>query len=419
MFLKADISAQETIAPAIKWKIAAKLPAQNENKFALGLAGPVTGIHNDVLIVAGGANFPDGMPWKGGKKKYYHTVYAYQLKSGKLKLQHTSNDLPLSVAYAACVSTAQGIVYAGGENENGITDKVFLLQWDTKAKSFAAKELPSLPFAVTNAMATAIDNYVYVAGGEIAGLVSAQFLFLDLNNTAAGWQQLPALPKPVSNAVFVAQSNGDNATIYLIGGRKKNPGSTSDLSSSVFAFNVKTKSWEAKKSLSYALSAGTGIAYGKNYILLFGGDRGEAYNKTEKLIAAINAETDEMKKQQLVNEKNQLQENHPGFGKDVLLYNTETDEWTNLNQLPYDAPVTTTAMQWKDCVLLPSGEIKAGVRTPQILIGKINLGSPGAVHPLRQGRQVLVINEFSKGSDDECRTLTEASAVGLINRNSI
>lgn len=385
MFFKADISAQETIAPAIKWKIAAKLPVQNENKTALGLAGPVTGVHNNVLMVAGGANFPDAMPWKGGKKKYYNTVYVYQLKSGKLKLQHISNNLSSPVAYAACASTAQGIVYAGGENEKGITDKVFLLQWDKKIKLFTAKELPSLPFAVTNAMATAVDNYVYVAGGETASSVSAQFLFLDLNNTSAGWQPLPALPKPVSNAVFVAQSNNDGATIYLIGGRKKNSGSTSDLSSSVFAFNVKEKSWQERKSLPYALSAGTGIAYGKNDILLFSGDRGEAYNKTEKLIAAINAETGELKKQQLVNEKNKLQENHPGFSKDVLLFNTTSNEWTRLNPIPYDAPVTTTAMEWKNCVIIPSGEIKAGVRTPQILIGKINPRSLSFGHPVQRG----------------------------------
>ncbi len=378
MFLTADISAQETIAPCIKWEIAATLPAQHGDKVAFGVAGPVTGIHNKELIVAGGANFPDGLPWNGGKKKYYNTANVYQLKPRKLKWQHQSGNLPFSVAYAACTNTPQGIVYAGGESENGITDKVFLLQWAKKTKSLVAKELPSLPYAVTNAMATTVDNLVYVAGGETGSSVSSQFIFLDLNNLSAGWQQLPALPKPVSNAVFVAQSNDGGTIIYLMGGRKKNPGSTSDLSAAVFAFNTKEKSWHEKQALPYALSAGTGIAFGDNDILLFSGDRGETYNKTEKLIAAINAEINDVKKQQLIEEKNKLQENHPGFSRDVLLFNSKTNSWTNLNQITYDAPVTTTAMNWKGCVIIPSGEIRAGIRTPQILMGKICIGPPDA-----------------------------------------
>ena len=30
----------------------------------LGVAGPFVGIHNDVLILSGGANFPNGVPWE-------------------------------------------------------------------------------------------------------------------------------------------------------------------------------------------------------------------------------------------------------------------------------------------------------------------------------------------------------------------
>lgn len=50
------------------WHIAGVLPSNNQQKEGLGLAGPITGISGNRLLVAGGANFPDGMPWKGGKK---------------------------------------------------------------------------------------------------------------------------------------------------------------------------------------------------------------------------------------------------------------------------------------------------------------------------------------------------------------
>jgi N-acetylneuraminic acid mutarotase len=51
-----------------KWKIVAKLPVERGQQKALGFAGPVAGVHENVMIIAGGANFPDSMPWQNGRK---------------------------------------------------------------------------------------------------------------------------------------------------------------------------------------------------------------------------------------------------------------------------------------------------------------------------------------------------------------
>jgi N-acetylneuraminic acid mutarotase len=67
-----------------------------------------------------------------------------------------------------------------------------------------------------------------------------------------------------------------------------------------------------------------------------------------------------------------LQASHPGFSKEILLYNTIKDEWTANGIIPYETPVTTTAFLFGNEVLLPCGEIKAGVRTPSILAAKLN-----------------------------------------------
>lgn len=66
-----------------------------------------------------------------------------------------------------------------------------------------------------------------------------------------------------------------------------------------------------------------------------------------------------------------LQSSHPGFNHEVLLYNTLKNEWKNMDEIPYDSPVTTTSVKWKNYVFIPGGEIKAGVRTPQILEGEL------------------------------------------------
>lgn len=361
--------AQKKQIHSIKWTIAAEIPATNGQATALGLAGPVSGVHHDVLMVAGGANFPDSMPWLGGKKKYYDEVYVFKKENNHTELYPTTFKLPFPIAYAASCSTPQGVVYAGGENDHGISSKVILLQWDLTNENVIIKNLPDLPAAVTNAAATVYRNKLYVAGGETAVAATDHFYSLDLNKQSAGWKQLPAIPKPVSHTVLAVQSNGNNKSVYLIGGRKKNANGISDLYSSVYEFDLKKNLWKEKQPLPYPLSAGTGMATGDGYVWMFGGDKGTTFHKAETLIAAINAEKEDVKKQALIQQKNKLQAAHPGFSKEILCYNTITGKWAKAGSIPFDAPVTTVASLWGKDVIIPGGEIRAGVRTANILIG--------------------------------------------------
>jgi cyclically-permuted mutarotase family protein len=374
IFFMHDTTAQKTEVNSIEWKIAGALPATNGQVNVLGVAGPVAGVHNDVLLIGGGANFPDGMPWLGGKKKYHDDLFVLKKTKDSL-VNHKSFKLPFPIAYAATCSTPHGVVSVGGESEAGITDKVLLVQWNRETEDIVIKNLPNLPFAVTNASAVFHNNKIYVAGGERAAVVSSDFVILDLTDVGSGWRTLPSLPKPVSHAVMVVQSNGNQDCIYVIGGRKRNPGNKSVLYSSTLQFALRTNEWKEKSALPYALSAGTGMTRGFKHILLFGGDAGETFHKTEELIAAITKQTDAEKKKELNEEKIRVQSTHPGFCRQVLLYDTQKDQWQKLDCIPFDVPVTTTAIQWNGEVLIPSGEIKAGVRTPQILMGKSPLTS--------------------------------------------
>lgn len=367
MLFTAPIAAQKITGTSLKWEIAAQLPADSGQQHSIGFAGPVTGVHDNVLFIAGGANFPNAMPWQGGKKKYYNNVFVYTRKHHKIVPLKKSFTLPSTIAYPASCNTPGGVLYAGGENENGISNKVWLMQWDVKSQELLFKELPSLHLPVTNAAATLVGHTVYIAGGETAAGASSQFLALDLNNTAIGWKQLAEIPQQVSHTVLMASVKQGNNAIYLCGGRKKNSNGISDLYNNVFKYDITTNSWQEKEPLPYALSAGTGIMYNADNIILFGGDKGTVFNKTETLIAAISAEKDEVKKQELISKKNILQSEHPGFSNEVLLYNINTNTWEIIGTIPYATPVTTTAVKWKSCFVIPSGEIKAGVRSANIL----------------------------------------------------
>ena len=372
LFLISPISAQKT--NQLNWSVAAELPAKNNSEKHSGLAGAFIGVHHNVLLISGGANFPNAMPWDGGKKVYYEDIYVLEEKAqSKFSWINTGKfKLSQRIAYGASASTPNGIICVGGENENGILESVFLLQWDESLKKITTKNLPDLPLPLTNACAAVNGSIVYVAGGETSAGVSDQFFSFDLIKTDAGWKKMPVIPKPVSHAVMIIQSDGGHSSVYLIGGRKKNANGISDIYSSVYAFDLKKNEWEEKKSLPYALSAGTSIASGTNTILLFGGDKGDTFLQTEMLIAATNAERDELKKQELTRQKNKLQKSHPGFATEVLAYNTIKDEWKLVGKIPIVTPVTTTAVKWQNRVFIPSGEIKAGVRTPQILMGMYN-----------------------------------------------
>lgn len=371
MLFTDSVLAQKKQNIVMQWNMATELPAENGVQHSLGFAGPVTGTINKVLIVAGGANFPDAMPWDGGKKKYYSEGYVYNRKQGQLVLIEKGFTLPATVAYAASCTTPKGIFYAGGENENGISDQVWLMQWSDNEQQIIFTQLPSLPLPVTNASATVIGHTVYLAGGETPSAAVAQFICLDLDNSEKGWKQLASVPHAVSHTILISSSGKKSDAIYLSGGRKKNTSGISDFYADVFKYDVAKNSWEVKASLPYSLSAGTGVLYKKKCIIIFGGDKGVVFHQTELLIAAINNEKDESKKQELILQKNKLQLTHPGFSNEVLLYNTKTNDWQPIGTIPFATPVTTTAVKWKNEFIIPSGEIKAGVRSPKILSVKI------------------------------------------------
>ncbi|OKL40540.1 sodium transporter [Pontibacter flavimaris] len=342
-----------------------------------GLAGPLGGVHNNALLLGGGANFPDGLPWEGGKKKYGQDIFVLlKDEQGKYSWHDKTFQLPQPLAYSANVTTAQGVVSIGGENEQGIQNTVLLLQWNPATKEVKVEQLPELPLPLTNAAAAVIDNQVYVAGGETKGKASNGFYRLDLSALTKGWEKLPELPKALSHAVAVVQSNGEYPALYLIGGRARTNSGVSELYGSTFRYDPKKNNWKQLSNITdgkgneTALSAATGVVSGANYILIFGGDKGDIFTQIEQHNAAIARTTDEAEKQKLEAGRLALQTRHEGFSKDIYLYNTVTDTWTKSGTLPY-APVTTFATRWDNDILIPSGEIRPGVRTAEILKGSL------------------------------------------------
>lgn len=357
---------QTTKDDRLDWSVAFSLPADKEGKTHLGFAGPIVGVHNEVLLIGGGANFPGGMPWQGYKKEYGHTLYAYgHDDDGQAELLGVW-PLPDTSAYGANCHTPQGVVVAGGENESGLLADVLLIAWDTETKEPTFRSLPDLPEALTNASLALLGHTLYLAGGEKQDAVSNELLALDLSQPETGWQLQATLPYPVSHACLVAQANG----LYLMGGRKRNPGDVSDFYDSVWRYRPAIEEWTARAPLPEARSAATAVALGDGEILFIGGDDGGTFLQVEAAIAAISNETDSARRSALDAQKTALLEGHPGFDGSVWQYYIDDDTWQRRDEITLAAPVTTTATWWQGSLYLPSGEIRAGVRSPDVLVGK-------------------------------------------------
>ena len=360
----------------VNWSTAAQVQ-NNDGSLSLGFAGVINGISNDVLIVTGGANFPDKMPWEGGKKEYSKTIHVLQKCNDQFTwIKNVKSELPEAIAYSGSTSTKLGVVYVGGENENGLSNKSYLLKWNADTKQVEIKSLPDFPLAIANIALTHIDTVVYAVGGDEAGQSSDFFASLDLNDANAKWILLPKLPIALANSVVIAQKGKGGTNIYVVGGRTKTASGISDLHNTTLVFNLQKQKWETAATISDGknttnFSAGTGVAFGSHSILILGGDNGVIFHQIETFLSQIAQAESPEKKTDLITQKNKLVTNHPGFYNGILLYNTLTDQWSKIGELPFLPHVTTPAVVWNKKIILSNGEIKPGIRTPNVMLGTI------------------------------------------------
>ena len=376
MLHTSDSTAQKPVL-AISWKKIAVIPSSDSNT-SLGFAGAINGVSDNVFIVAGGSNFPNGKPWEGGKKAYSDKIFVLEKKGDEfIWNKKVASILPEPIAYCGSISTPLGIVYVGGENEKGNSNKCFLLKWNGQKNQVDIRSLPELPLSLTNVAVTNISNVVYAAGGDEATRSSSSFFSLDLKDKNAVWKMLPNLPIALANTTAIAQDGKSGKEIFIIGGRTKTSSGISDLHNTTFAFDTQKQQWKKCADISDGihttnLSAASGVPLGENEILITGGDNGKTFHKIETLISKITMAKTPEEKVKLTQEKNNLSIHHKGFDKSLLLYNTYKDVWTKIGELPFLTHVTTTDVKWGSEIVISNGEIKPGVRTPDVMIGKVS-----------------------------------------------
>jgi len=387
----------------LKWNQLPPLPDST-----IGFAGAFSGVAGGAMLVAGGANFPQGLPWEtkadgsAPPKIYYRDIWVLPAKDASWKKAEAA--LPAAAAYGVSLPAPGGLLCIGGERKTYTQDgavtlelsrDVYLLCYDAVSGKVSVKDkwlaagdapsevlpLPALPLPLT-AMAGAIANdVVYIAGGDSGKGATRSFFSLDLkqrkNAEAFKWKSLPAWPGPPrTHCLAAVQHDGNEACFYVFSGRQMNP---LKLHTDAYKFTPATGQWKRLQPVTAGghqrcVMAGTCIADGAGKILLIGGDYGGIFLRLADTIpAAVKAaETrgDHAAVQKLEAEKKKLQASHPGFQSQITAFDTRSEQYSAAGVFPVGSHVTTNAFRWQGGIVIPTGEIRPGVRTRKVWQGR-------------------------------------------------
>lgn len=356
------------------WKKVATLPNHSENGESKGYAGMFAGIHQEVIILAGGANFPNQPPWKGGEKQWSSDITVLKKTGDEYQwLSSGEHKLPKPLAYGSAVSTNTGVVLIGGDNENGEQKNVYRLNWNPNTKKVAIEELTNLPWALSNTSAVVLEEVIYVIGSHESN-PEGIFLSMDLKSSNPQWKSLPTWPGPArTNAGFAIQTDGESEKLYLFGGRKKEKDGISEVYSDSYSFDPIRQTWKKLAPIQMndgkevPLSAFSIYSIGSGHILLIGGVSPEPFNTLERFqLLLSDQKISQHERDSLIIERDRLLESHPGFNKSIYAYHTVTNSWTQLEDIPFTSPVNSIVVPYLKSGFLISGEIYPGQRTPNI-----------------------------------------------------
>jgi N-acetylneuraminate epimerase len=329
------VSAVSTLLLSSPLVFAADLPPLQVKE---GFAGTFAGVSGGAMLVCGGANFPDKKPWEGGVKVWTDAVYVLDKPTGQWAV---AGKLPRPLGYGVSVAHAGGVVCVGGSNAKGHHADAFMLKWN--AGRLTTTELPPLPKAVANGCGALVGDVLYVAGGieaPDAKTASADVCRIDLSTKAPKWETVPDFP---GGGRMLASAAGFDGAFWLVGGvelvRGKDDKPDRTYLTDAYRYDAKA-GWKRIADLPHAVAAAPSpMPTDSSGFFVVGCDDGKQWATAP--------------------------EKHRGFNPTVLKYNTKADQWGTAGEVR--APrVTVPCVRWADAWVLPSGEVRPGVRSPDV-----------------------------------------------------
>lgn len=331
---------------------------KGDKDFARGVSACFAGTVDGQLLLAGGCNFPKTPAKDGGTKKYYQDIYVAETSIDSVLSWKKIGKLPQPVAYGVSVSTSDGVICAGGMNEQGALTSVYRIRIENKKAEI--ETLPSLPCALDNMTGAILGNILYIAGGNKNGKASNAFYCLNTERLSEGWKELPAFPgSPRVQPVSAVQLDADGQPCFYLWGGFAAPaeGRPASLSVDGCVYSPVSGEWATLAAPvndsgdAVSLGGGTAVAWGDSLILCMGGVHKDIF------LQALQAPAPDYL-------------SHPvewyRFNKYILAYNTRQQQWQTIACTPYTARAGAAAVVWNGDVFSINGELKPGIRTPEI-----------------------------------------------------
>lgn len=320
------------MASGDEWKRLPSLPDKE------GFAGAFAGMSGGALIFAGGANFPDKKPWEGGTKVWYDRVFVLEGPQAEWRL---AGKLPRPLGYGVSVTHRGGVICVGGSDAERHYADAFRLDW--RNGKLVTTHLPPLPMTLANASGALVGETLYIAGGQERpdSREALKTLWsLDLAGEPLVWKRREGLPSEGRILAIAASSDG---AFFLAGGASLVEGDDGSIArrylTDAWRYDHETGWSRIANMPSASVAAPSPAPADAEGFYVLGGDDGSRLGVGP--------------------------EAHPGFSRKILRYDVANDRWTGAGKIP--APrVTAPCVPGFGGWIVPSGEIRPGVRSPEV-----------------------------------------------------
>jgi len=198
---------------------------------------------------------------------------------------------------------------------------------------------------LANSCGALLDRSIYLAGGTDSPEATNALrvlLHFDLSKPGKGWEELPPWPGPARMLSVAASLDG---SFFVVGGTDLNPGHDGKPVRTYLKDGYRYTPGEGWRRIAdmpnpVVAAPSPAAARDDSSFLVIGGDDGSlvGFEPLSK---------------------------HPGFPRRMLQYYAPGDRWTVAGQAPASRATLPTAV-WHGLHILPSGEVRPGVRSPEV-----------------------------------------------------
>jgi N-acetylneuraminic acid mutarotase len=343
-------TAAETETPRHGWQLLAPLPDP------VGYAGMFAGVLDGRVVAGGGSQFREKPNWLHGEKTFSDRLFV--LSDPMASWSESAVRLPMPMASSASACTSDAIYLVGGINATGCLRHAWELRpGGEQREGFRFTPLPDFPHPIGYATAAIAQGRLHVFGGlpdPASKTPSIETWSLALADAPArSWRREPDWPV---SGVFLCSAASEGESIFAVGGLGFDAAGKATPSARCYRLAPAANAWQRIADLPEArVGAATPCALvdaGKFFVI---GGYAEVFPGAPR--------------------------DYPGFCAQTFLYEPARNAWSTGPLLPRtpvtdrDSPsdpgpvpmIGAPCVVWRGRVVVVSGEVRASVRSPQVL----------------------------------------------------